>query len=90
MSQPTLVQICILVYLLQVPYLLRYGKKLAHNPEESCSVAIRAVKQAIANDLDTQYEDPDVCMLMNKSTLLDSRLKSLAHLTEYVHYLVSM
>ena len=62
--------------------MLRYGKKLAPNPEESCSVAIRAVKQAIASDLDTRYEDPDVCMLMKKSALLDPRMKSLAHLTE--------
>ena len=41
-----------------------------------------AVKKAIASDLDTRYEDPDVCMLMNKSTLLDPSLKSLAHLAE--------
>lgn len=36
----------------------------------------------IVSDLDTRYQDPDVCMLMNKSTLLDPRLKSLTHLTE--------
>lgn len=48
----------------------------------SHSVAIRPVKQPIVSDLDTRYQDPDVCMLMNKSTLLDPRLKSLTHLTE--------
>ena len=48
----------------------------------SRSVAIRPVKQAIVSDLDTRYQDPDVYMLMNKFTLLDPCLKSLAHLTE--------
>ena len=45
-------------------------------------MAICTVKRAIASDLDTWYQNHDVCMLMNKSTLLDPRLKDLAHLTE--------
>ena len=40
------------------------------------------LNKPFANDLDTRYGDPDVYMVMNKSTLLDSHLKSLAHLTE--------
>ena len=32
------------------------------SPSSRCSVAICAVKQAIASDLDTQYQDPDVCI----------------------------
>lgn len=64
------------------PLLAQIRKKLVLNPQDSCSVAICEVKEAIARDLDARYQDPDVHMLMNKSTLLDPRLKSLAHLSE--------
>ena len=63
------------------PLLAQIRLKLVITPADS-STAIRNVKKAIASDFNTSYKDPDVCMLMNKATLLDPRLKSLAHLTE--------
>lgn len=63
------------------PLLAQIRLKLVITPADS-STAIRNVKKAIASDFNTRYKDPDVCMLMNKATLLDPRLKSLAHLTE--------
>ena len=64
------------------PLLAQIRLKLVITPADSCSTAIRNVKKAIASDFNTRYKNPEVCMLMNKATLLDPRLKSLAHLTE--------
>ena len=44
------------------------------------SMAIHRVKNVIANKV--QYQDDEVCMLLNKAPLLDPRVKSLVHLTE--------
>lgn len=64
------------------PLLAQIRLRLVITSADSCSTAIRNVKKAIASDLNTRYKDPEVCMLMNKATLLDPRLKSLAHLKE--------
>ena len=64
------------------PLLAQIRKKLVSDPNHTCSAAIHAVKQAIASDLDTRHQNSDICMLMHKCTLLDPRLKSLAHLRE--------
>jgi len=40
------------------------------------------VKKAIMDDLETRYQDNEICELMNKASLLDPCLKSLIHLTE--------
>ena len=45
-------------------------------------MAIRQVKNVIASDLRTRYQDYEVRMLLNKASLLYLRLKSLVHLTE--------
>ena len=64
------------------PLLTQIQNKFVSDPGDICSAAIRAVKAAITSDLCTRYQNADVRMLMNKCTLLDPRLKSLAHLTE--------
>lgn len=64
------------------PLLAQIRLKLVTSPNDRCSSAIRAVKRAIASDFETCYKHPDVHMLLNKATVLDPRLKSLAHLTE--------
>ena len=65
------------------PLLAQIRLKLVITPADS-STAIRNVKKAIASDFNTREptKNPDVCMLMNKATLLDPRLKSLAHLIQ--------
>lgn len=59
--------------------LLAQIQKLVLNPQDSCSTTIRQVKEDIAMDLDARYQDLNVRTLMNKSTLLDTCLKSQAH-----------
>ena len=50
--------------------------------DSSTSAAMLRVKNAIASDLRTRYQDVEVCKLLNKASLLDPRVKSLVHLTE--------
>ena len=64
------------------PLLAQIRLKPVTSHNDRCSSAIRAIKRAIASDFSTRYKHPDVCMLLNKATLLDLRLKSLAHPTE--------
>jgi len=64
------------------PLLAQIQKKFLSHPGDGCSAAIQAVKAAISGDLCTRYQNPDIRMVMNKCTILDPRLKSLAHLTE--------
>ena len=57
--------------------------KIRKNLEEGgSSPVISRVKKAIIDDLKTRYQDDNICELMNKSSLLDPRLKSLIHLSE--------
>ena len=50
--------------------------------DSSTSAAMLRVKNAIAIDLRTRYQDVEVCKLLNKASLLNPRVKSLVHLTE--------
>ena len=44
------------------------------------STAVRQFKNALAADMDKRYQDPDVSLVLNKASFLDSQFKSLAHL----------
>jgi len=67
------------------PLLAKIQKKFLSHPGDGCSAAIQAVKAAISGDLCTRNQNPDIRMVMNKCTILDPSLKSLAHLTEDEH-----
>ena len=56
--------------------------KICNNLEEGGSSPVISVKRAIIDDLKTRYQNDNICELMNKSSLLDSQLKSLIHLSE--------
>ena len=57
-------------------------KILKNLEEDRSSSVISRVNRVIASDLQTRYQDEEICALMNKASLLDPRLKSLVHLNE--------
>ena len=64
------------------PLFAKLKKKLETDPTNCPSAVIHTVKQVVFSDMEIQYSDPDVCLLMNKAALLDPCFKSLTHLPE--------
>ena len=48
--------------------------------DESDSVAMKAVKKVLRDDIKSRYRNPDVRLLFDKASFLDPRFKSLSHL----------
>ena len=62
--------------------------KILEQNDSSTSAAMLRVKNAIASDLRTRYQDVEVCMLLNKASLLDPWVKSLVHLNRLIQLMI--
>ncbi|XP_065917715.1 E3 SUMO-protein ligase ZBED1-like [Dysidea avara] len=49
--------------------------------QDDDSVAVKAFKKALQDDMDSRYTDPNIKFLMYKSSFLDPRFKTLTHLS---------
>ena len=64
--------------LLWDPYSIKIQRKIVYQDDDSN--AIRAFKKALQEDMNSRYIDPNIKFLMYKSSFLDPRFKTLAHL----------
>ena len=62
--------------------------KILEENNSSTSAAMLRVKNAIASDLRTRYQDVEVRMLLNKASLLDPWVKSLVHLNRLIQLMI--
>jgi len=49
--------------------------------QDNNSTAIEAFKQALQDDMDSRYTDPNIKFLMHKASFLDPRFKTLMRLS---------
>ena len=57
--------------------------KLATTVNDSDSAALKDFKRALANNMNSRYQDKNVLAVHNKASFLDPRFKTLAHLPSY-------
>ena len=64
------------------PLYIAIQAKLTLSSDGSNSAAIRRFKQLLDNDMSARYQDPNVSLCLNKTSFLDPRSKTLAHLSQ--------
>ena len=64
------------------PLYVAIQAKLTPSSDGSNSAAIRRFKQLLPNNMSARYQDPNVSLCLNKTSFLDPRFKTLAHLSQ--------